>query len=321
MDDFVGHRTLIPPERLRELTRRSSTKGALQTASHFGAIALTGTGLYLAWGTVYAVPLFIVHGMLLNYLFAAQHEFNHYTVFERRWLNDLFNHVTAFLVLYPRSHERWFHYEHHRHTQEWDRDPELGGREPFTLGSYLLYLFGVSYWWRRGRTLLRQAAGIVPDGYLTPSQRRHVTVEARVHLAGHVLVAAVSIAFESWLAVQLWLAPVLLTKVLHQVQNITEHTGVSHEPNTLHNTRTIKTWPVLRWMAWNMQYHSAHHTYPAVPFHQLPALHAEIVKRLGYEPPTIGYLEFQRRFIGHLMKKPEPLEGFDEVRLPRSAAA
>lgn len=313
MNEHFSDKNLIPPEALRNYTQRDSMRGTLQTVSHFGAIALTGCGLYLSWGGGWAWPLFIVHGMLLNYLFAAQHEFNHYTVFEQRWLNDVFNHLTAFLVLYPRSHERWFHYEHHRHTQNWDRDPELLGRPLFALGTYLLYLFGISYWTGRVRTIIRQALGIVPDAFLTERQRRQVVFEARVHLALHGLVAMLSVAAGSWLAVQLWLAPLLLTKVLHQVQNITEHTGVSHEPNTLHNTRTIKTWPVLRWMAWNMQYHSAHHTYPAVPFHQLPALHEEIVRRLGYEPPSTGYLAFQWRFIRHLARAPELREGFDEV--------
>ena len=34
-------------------------------------------------------------------------------------------------------------------------------------------------------------------------------------------------------------------------------------------------WP-LRFLYWNMNYHIEHHMYPAVPFHQLPRLHAAI---------------------------------------------
>ena len=88
----------------------------------------------------------------------------------------------------------------------------------------------------------------------------------------------------------------------------------------MHNTRTIRTWPVLRWMAWNMQYHTAHHTFPAVPFHKLPELHRELVRELGYEPPCTGYLAFQRRFIGSLMRGPEPVGGSSEAHAPGSAA-
>lgn len=59
--------------------------------------------------------------------------------------------------------------------------------------------------------------------------------------------------------------------------------------------------------------HSAHHTYPAVPFHRLPELHAELTRRLGYAPPTVGYVEFQRRFIAALARGPEPMEGVSEA--------
>lgn len=313
MDGFVGRRGLLPEETLRELTRRSDLRGAVQTVSHFGAIVLTGFVLHHTWGTWLAVPVFVLHGMLLNYLFAAQHEFNHYTAFRTRWVNDVCNRITGFLVLYPRDYERWFHFQHHRHTQDWSRDPELKGREPYTLTSYLLYLSGVSYWVARIRKLLVQARGGVSDDYLTPAQVRRVVREARAHVLAYTGVALVSMAFESWFAVTYWLAPLVVTKVLHQVQNITEHTGLTHAPDTIYNTRTIRTWAVLRWMAWNMQYHTAHHTYPAVPFHQLPALHRALCERLGHEPPTSSYLGFQARFVDALRRAPEPLEGVDEV--------
>ncbi|MGI9407210.1 MAG: fatty acid desaturase, partial [Hyphomicrobiaceae bacterium] len=50
----------------------------------------------------------------------------------------------------------------------------------------------------------------------------------------------------------------------------------------------------LKWLAWNMQYHTAHHAFPSVPFHKLKDLHREIVANTGREPHTMGYLEFQR---------------------------
>ena len=78
---------------------------------------MTGAGLWLTWGSWWAAPCFVVHGMLVNFLFAAQHECNHYTAFETRWVNDLVNRITGFVLLYPRSYERWYHFEHHRHTQ------------------------------------------------------------------------------------------------------------------------------------------------------------------------------------------------------------
>ena len=114
MDHFIGRGDLIAPERLCELTRRSDWKGAVQTLSHFGAIGATGTGLWFTWESWWAVPWFVLHGMLLNYLFAARHECNHNTAFRTRWVNDVVNRITGFVLLYPRSYERRYHFEHQR---------------------------------------------------------------------------------------------------------------------------------------------------------------------------------------------------------------
>ena len=316
MEDFVGKKNLLPPQRLRELSERSDTAGALQLGSQLVALLVTGLGLHWTWGTLWAVPCFIAHGVLLNYLFAAQHELNHYTAFKTRWPNDFFNRITGFLQLYPRDYERWYHFEHHRHTQSWERDPELLSRAgPYTLSSYLPYLFGITYWTGRIKRLVLVAAGDTAD-YYTAAQKTKIITESRAHLGAYCLVALGSIYAGSWLAVTYWLAPMFATKVFQNVQNIAEHTGLTHEPDTLHNTRTIKTWWIFRWLAWNMQYHTAHHTFPAVPFHNLPALHAELVKHAGYQPPTTGYIALQRRFVKQLMRGPEPREGVHEVTAP-----
>ncbi|HAE04135.1 MAG TPA: hypothetical protein DCG04_22380 [Rhodospirillaceae bacterium] len=55
-----------------------------------------------------------------------------------------------------------------------------------------------------------------------------------------------------------------------------------------------------------------------MPFHALPALHAELVKHAGYEPPTTGYLAFQWRFIRKLMKGPETRDGEVEINLSQT---
>lgn len=320
MEDFVGRSNLIPAARLKELREKSDIKGLMQTISHFGATCITGVGLYLTWGTGWAIPLFIVHGILLNYLFAAQHEFNHYTAFKTRSLNDLCNRITGFFLLYPRSYERWFHFEHHRHTQNWDKDPELLARGgPYTLGSYIPYLFGITYWTGRIKRLVLVAMGDTAP-YFTEKQSKYIVMESRLHIAAYVLVTIVSLYFESWIAITLWIAPMFSTKIFQNVQNITEHTGLTHENDTVHNTRTIKTWWIFRWLAWNMQYHTAHHTFPAVPFHALPELHKELVKHAGYEPPTTGYIAFQKRFINKLLKGPESKEGQVEINTVKSTA-
>ena len=53
----------------------------------------------------------------------------------------------------------------------------------------------------------------------------------------------------------------------------------------------------MRWLAWQMVYHTAHHTYPGVPFHRLARLHRAIVEVRGEEPETSTYPEQYARII------------------------
>lgn len=303
MEGFVAaRRGLLAPGRLKGLSERSDARGWLQLGSHMGALALSTVGLALAWGTWWMAPLFAAQGVLLNFLYAGQHELSHRTVFRTRALNEFWGRVIGFLVLYPRDYDRIMHFAHHRHTQDLDLDAELVLRPPYTLRSYLLYLAGITYWFYRVRRIVRHALGIVPEPFLTDRDRPLVTREARLHLAGYALVALASLALGSWAALQLWLLPMLVMKPVHQLQNTIEHTGLTHDPDILSNTRTVRTNAVMRWLAWNMPYHTAHHAFPAVPFHRLPELHREIVTRSGTEPPTMGYLAFQLQIIRKLAR-------------------
>jgi fatty acid desaturase len=61
------------------------------------------------------------------------------------------------------------------------------------------------------------------------------------------------------------------------------------------NTRTTFTTAIVRFLAWNMPYHAEHHTYPAVPFHNLPALHLRMKAHL--KVTADGYAEFTRSYL------------------------
>ena len=59
-----------------------------------------------------------------------------------------------------------------------------------------------------------------------------------------------------------------------------EHTGLPSDGSRLHRTRSMRSNALVRWFLWNMPYHAEHHAWPAVPFHALPALHAEMKDHL-----------------------------------------
>jgi fatty acid desaturase len=292
VDEVFVRRDVIDTAKLRSLCLASNAEGAVQTLTHVGAIAVTGTLLWMTRGSWWAVPVFMVHGVLLNFLYAGQHELSHWTVFRTGWLNEWVGRFFGFVLFYPRTFDQVQHMAHHRFTQDWARDGELA-RERYTLSSYLLWMSGVTYWYTRWRRILRFSFGIIGEAYLPVKRHPELTREARWHLAGYALIAAVSLAAQSSAAWLLWLAPMLAMKCVHQLQNTIEHLGLPHEDNVLANTRSTRTNALMRWLGWQMQYHTAHHAFPGVPFHRLHELHEAIFITRGAAPPSMTYVGFQ----------------------------
>lgn len=299
MDEVFVRKNLIKPGRLHALSARSDLRGALQFGSHALAILATGYLLHLSLGTWWVVPAFILHGGLLNFLYAGQHELSHWTVFKTRGLNEFFGRIVGFVLLYPRDFDQIQHTAHHRHTQDWEQDGELV-RGPYTLFGYLMWFLGPTYWYSRIARIIRFCFGVVVEPYIPEVRKKDVILEARLHMLGYLAIAAVSIYLQSGAAVLYWLAPMIATKFIHQFQNTIEHLGLSHEQNILTNTRTTRTNALLRWACWNMQYHTAHHAFPGVPFWKLKDLHREIFDGNGIKPYSMTYLGFQAEVIRKL---------------------
>ena len=53
------------------------------------------------------IPLLILHGVLINCLYAGQHELSHWTVFRTKGWNDVFGHVFGLATLNPFLTDRW----------------------------------------------------------------------------------------------------------------------------------------------------------------------------------------------------------------------
>jgi fatty acid desaturase len=320
MEQVFARADLLARGRLQPLSQRSDARGWLQTGSHFAAILATGSALAIGRFQLWLLPVFLLHGVLINFLYAGQHEFSHGTVFRTKPLNEIFGRLIGFVLITPRDADQIQHFAHHRHTQIWRMDGELY-RAPFTLRAYLLRLSGVEYWWSNLKTLLLYALGRVGDPYVDDAFHARVIAEARLHLLGYAAIAAVSIVTGAWPAVLLlWLAPMLLTKPAHQLQNTIEHVGLPHTRDITTNTRSVETNGFMRWICWNMQYHTAHHAFPSVPCYRLRALHDEIFTARGVAPPTMTYLGFQKAVIAALWRQDEAAYPEDQAWIVRESA-
>jgi len=293
----VTHQALVAGmsrEEKKALLARSDARGLLRLAGHLGALAATGT--LIAIEIPYWPLLLPVHGFMLIFLFTALHETIHKSAFKTERLNDAVAWLSGLAVALP---PRWFHYfhmDHHRFTHDPERDPELAMAPPRSLARYLLILSGGPVWLAHARQLLVNAAGRASDRFLPDKQRGAIQREAWIMLAVYALLAGGSAALGTDLLLWVWIAPAILGQPFLRGYLMAEHGLCPHVDNMLENTRTTYTNPVMRFFAWNMPYHAEHHAFPAVPFHNLPRLHAHAAPHL--QVTERGYL----RFHGDLLR-------------------
>lgn len=284
---------LLAREVLVPLTRRSDGRGLLQLGSHLLALALTASLISITQGSLWVWPAMFLHGMVLSFLFAACHECIHLTAFKRRWINQGVATGGGFLLVLPPGYFRVFHLAHHRHTQDPLNDPELATPKPSTRWGYVWHISGIPYWRSQLGGLWRRARGVVDEPFVTPGERPKLIREARTFCAAYGVVLLASLLTGSSLALLYWVIPALLGQPMLRLYLLAEHTDCPEVPDMLANTRTVLTWPVVRWLAWNMPYHVEHHAAAAVPFHALPALHRLIRERIQVLSP--GYVAFHRQ--------------------------
>jgi fatty acid desaturase len=233
-----------------------------------------------------------VQGVLLVFLFTLEHEATHRTPFANAGLNDWIGRACGLVLVLPFEWFRYFHLAHHRFTNLPGHDPELEGEKPQGLWRWVWHVSGLPYWISEARLTLGRAP------YLPAPAPPRMARETRVMLALYAL-GVLSLFFTPVL-LWLWVLPVLLGQPVLRLYLLAEHGDCPFVANMLENTRTTFTNRIVRFLAWNMPYHVEHHSYPAVPFHQLPALHAAIRSHL--KVTAHGYASFTRSYLARRLK-------------------
>lgn len=286
----------ISAEERAALTALSNGPGLVRFAVHLGLIAIIGTLIVLRvpWWPVLMLP----QGILIIFLFTALHEATHETAFRSSFLNKTVAALCGFLVAVPPNWFRYFHFAHHRHTQDDARDPELMAKKPETPWQYVRYLSGLPLWWSAIKVLALNALGRAKDDYVPARGRSAVKTESRIMLALYAALALGSVSFRRDELVWLWLVPVLVGQPFLRAYLLAEHARCPLVADMFENTRTTFTTAAVRFLAWNMPYHAEHHAYPVVPFHKLPDFHR--LARGHLKTTEQGYLRFHRKFAESL---------------------
>lgn len=282
------YRSPVSRENLKQLNQRSDLKGFLQAGGHLGLLALNGTAAVWSayhWPWYVTAAILLFHGTCWHFLINGFHELVHDSVFKTRWLNGAFLRVFSFLGWY---NHQWFwasHMEHHKYTLHQPDDLEVVLPEQPTLWSFLRSaVFSPIKFWYTMRNTVTTALGVVTGEWglhlfpkSEPAKRRELFNWARILLLGHGLIMGVSIYMHWWmLPVVTSLAP-FYGGALHFFCNASQHIGlVDKTPDYRLCCRTFYLNPFVQFLYWNMNYHTEHHMYAAVPCYNLPRLHRVI---------------------------------------------
>jgi fatty acid desaturase len=289
--DAVGHGKIetraLTPAQLKDLSVRANLPGLIRSISHYALIALVGTLIWQVatrYGAMWAIPLIIIQGYLIAFLFMAVHEAAHKTVFTSRRLNEALGHVSSLMIVLPYEHYALFHWDHHRFTQDPDRDPELvTATIPSSDTRLAIAYTGIVQLTNRIRLLVRRAlTGQAVAPWIPESKQGMVVREARIYALVYLALLIASIALSSTMLLWCWLVPLYVGQLFLRPYLYAEHTGCERTRSAYENTRTTYTDALTKWFTWNMPFHVEHHAYPSVPFHALPKLNAIIDERIAH---------------------------------------
>jgi fatty acid desaturase len=278
----------LSPAQIKQLSVRSNRPGLVRAITHYGAILVTGALIWLVmthYGLVWALPLLLLQGYFVAFLFMAVHESAHKTVFQSRAMSVALGHLSSFTIVLPYEYYALFHWDHHRYTQDPERDPELLiGGIPSSDAKLAVAYTGIVQLVNRIRLLFRHAlTGTVTAPWIPEDKRALVVLEARAYAAGYLVLLAGSIALQTTIMLWTWLVPLFLGQLFLRPYLYAEHTGCDdHTHSAYENTRTTYTGALMKWFAWNMPYHVEHHAYPSVPFHALPQLNEIVAERITH---------------------------------------
>lgn len=304
----ITHRDVmasLPPDVLAHLKLLSDGPGLLHLAGHLALLALTGTAVLLAPNPLLLVLAMLVHGIVLVFLFTLEHECIHGTAFRTAWLNTVCADVAGFLLVMPPRYFRYFHFAHHRHTQDPDNDPELAEPRPYDLKSYAWYLSGIPYWRANLTAVFTNAIGRTLPNFVVGAARGVVT-EARVYIALWLVLLLASLAFGWTWPLTLWIIPALLGQPFLRAFLLAEHAACPAVSNMLENSRTTIAGRLIRFLSWNMSFHAAHHAIPTVPFHRTQELTYLIAQHL--KVTSLSYVAAHREIRAAWTKDLEDLE-------------
>lgn len=310
----------ISRQRMKELIQRKDGPAIRDTIIWFAALITSGTLGYFTWGTWWALPCFLVYGVLYGSSSDSRwHESGHRTAFKTVWMNDALYEIASFMVFRESVGWRWSHTRHHTDTIIVGRDPEIAVPRPPDLFGIVLSFFALKSSYKEFGKMLRHCIGKVSPAektYIPESEYPKLFRNARIYVLIYASVITAAITTQSLLPLMYIGLPSLYGAWLMVVFGLTQHAGLAEDVlDHRLNCRTVYMNPIFRYLYWEMNYHIEHHMFPMVPYHALGKLHQEL--KADMPPPYNGLWEAYREIIPALLKQAKDPTFYVKRHLPK----
>jgi beta-carotene hydroxylase len=230
-----------------------------------GALA-SGTAGYL-FGQLPAAATIAINAASIYLLFTVMHDSMHRTAHESRFINDLLGRLSALPLTVTMPLFRAVHYEHHSHTNDPERDPDLiVNRGP--RWALLFWCLAIMVEYRRhyfGRRMWRDRSDLIE------------AIAMECFLLGAIVLAAATGTFATLAIV--WLGPALIAvAVLALCFDFLPHYPYTSQERYL-DTR-IYPGRILNALLLGQNYHLIHHLWTTIPWYRYQRVFGEVEDEL-----------------------------------------
>lgn len=286
-DRVAGIPDRLPKAKVQELSRLDPARALFAVGSEWAGMAAAMAACAIWPNVLVYVAAIIFIGARQHALAVLGHDASHFRLLPNRHLNDIVGNIflnwPLFISVkgyraYHGAHHRFLAVEGDGNRELWLTHDEHG--EPVPDWVYPKT--------RRELVLKLLRYTLTPMAFRSTSHALQVMFvvgswKDRAMQLGFYAVLAVVLTLAGWWLqfLLLWLVPLRTWHmVCEYTRLICEHSAVHSDDPSLADTRTtIPTWwERILILPRNIGYHIEHHWYPSVPFYNLPALHAELMK-------------------------------------------
>ena len=329
VDLNTWYKPKIDKKTLKELSKRSDSKGLIDISVFIVALILSGYLCIISWGSLWSIPALLLYGNIFYCkIISIQHETNHETYFKTRALNKFFYHITSLLGGFEAVRWKWSHFHHHTYTiftHEEVYDYENNSPKPTEPIRFLLNFLPlgplINIQKIRHFThfeIIKHSFGIItPVVNITVPEKeiKKIINSSRLYVGFWLIIIASSILFKTWLPIIMLILPPFYGNTILMICGMTQHAGLADNvKDHRKSTRTVIMNPFFSFLYSNMEYHIEHHIFPKIPCHNLKAFHQVVKDQMP--TPRKGVINAYKEIIPAIFKQAKDKNYYLNVEVP-----